>query len=68
MPESEAEAQALLEMGTVIRGSAQALAERPPVHHEPVVEGGMVLAEVSIPLCHSLLPYRPPTNSTAVVC
>jgi len=51
MPETKAEAQALLEMGAGIRGSAQALAERPlfsaPVctvsplaHHGPVVEAG----------------------------
>jgi trimethylamine:corrinoid methyltransferase-like protein len=51
MPESKAEAQALLEMGAGIRGSAQALAERPlfsalvctvsPLaHHGPVVEAG----------------------------
>ena len=73
MPESEPEAQALLEMGVAIQGSAQALAERPlfsalvctvsPLaHHAPVVEAGIVLAKAGIPLCIYSMPLAGATG------
>ena len=77
MPESPAEARAVLEMGAAVAGSARLLAERPIVsglvcavsplsHHGPVVEAGLILAEAGVPLLIYSMPLAGATGPITV--
>jgi len=77
MPESPVEAQAVVEMGAAVAGSSQALAERPILsglvcavsplsHHGPVLEAGLILAEVGVPLLIYSMPLAGATGPITV--
>jgi trimethylamine---corrinoid protein Co-methyltransferase len=77
MPESPAEAQAVLEMGAAVTGSLRSLAERPILsglvcavsplsHHGPVVEAGLILAEAGVPLLIYSMPLAGATGPITV--
>jgi|GEM_PF-653911 len=77
MPESPAEARAVLEMGTAVAGSSRSLAERPILsglvcavsplsHHGPVLEAGLILAEAGVPLLIYSMPLAGATGPITV--
>jgi trimethylamine--corrinoid protein Co-methyltransferase len=77
MPESPAEAQAVLEMGAAVAGSSRALVERPILsglvcavsplsHHGPVIEAGLILAEAGVPLLIYSMPLAGATGPITV--
>ena len=77
MPESPAEARAVLEMGAAVAGSSRLLAERPILsglvcavsplsHHGPVVAAGLILAEAGVPLLIYSMPLAGATGPITV--